>query len=133
MDSATSHFVMSLRLIKRLLLIPALLMLAACASRVEDDTIGRPVVCVVHGVQMTKRKVPIEYGLIRPTDYSRAFFAASTNGFPNAQEFVGGGCCVMTPTTAVIYVCPKCEEARRLWESDHAQLQRASQPPWVGR
>jgi hypothetical protein len=115
---------MPIHRIHRLLLIPALFMLAAC-STVVDYTIGRPDVCKLHGVQMTKTNVPIIYGLILPlppTDYSRALYAARTNNFPNADEVVGAGCSVDTPTTAIIYICPKCEEARQ-----------APPTPWGGR
>ena len=67
----------------------ALIILTGCKT--QDYTDGKPAICEVHHVQMRRTIVPIGYGLIMPDDKARMRYAASTNSFPNAQTFVGGG------------------------------------------
>ena len=65
---------------------------------------------------MTRRLVPIEYGL--PMS---AFLSAANKKFPNAA-FQMGGCCVsdLSPTEAPDYVCPVCEAAYQAWSAQRA-------------
>ncbi len=75
---------------------------------------------------MVKTNVPIYYGLIRLNDWGKALASSSKQNFPNAEASVLGGCIAENPTQAVIYVCPRCLEARKKWESEHPE------PPIVG-
>jgi hypothetical protein len=59
-------------------------LLTGCASRI----------CEVHHERMSRTRVPVYYGLFRPNDLGRAREAASTNAFPHAEDWVGGGCVV---------------------------------------
>jgi hypothetical protein len=74
---------------------------------------------------MTRKKVPIVYGLL-PSEYR----TARREHFPN-DGLVPGGC--MPPIfclpclylglnrSAKVPVCPECEAASRAWKSEHAQ------------
>jgi len=96
-------------------------LITGCATRSEDLTAGKPCICEVHGTQMSKIVVPIQYGLIRPDQTTLARFTASTNSFPHAETWVGGGCVVTTgsPHRAVIFACAQCKKARTRWEESH--------------
>src|SRR2546430_69928 len=86
------------------ILFSALLLVAGCAS---NFTHGESDVCEIHHSQMGKTRVPIHYGLIRPGERARARYAASTNAFPHARDWLAGGCVVSSssPRRAVIYTC----------------------------
>ena len=96
-------------------------LITGCATRSEDLTAGESGVCELHGAQMSKIVVPIEYGLIRPNQTSLARLTASTNSFPHAETRVGGGCVVRpgSPHRAVIFACAQCKKARTRWEQAH--------------
>lgn len=97
----------------------ALLFVLGCDNHTVDYTNGVPAVCSLHGTQMTKTNVPVEYGLIRPNDWGKARLAAGSNSFPNAAACVLAGCIVESPTQALIYVCSPCSQAQQKWESKH--------------
>jgi hypothetical protein len=105
--------------VSRSILALALLVVLGCDNRTVDYTRGVSAVCWLHGTQMTKTNVSVEYGLIRLNDWGKARQAASSNSFPNAAACVLGGCIAETPTQAVVYVCSQCELAQRKWESRH--------------
>lgn len=67
-------------------------------------------VCEVHGDAMTRKAVPISYGL------PMREFAEALAGFPHAPLMLGG-CVVMhdDPKEAPAYVCPSCEKALADW------------------
>src|SRR4051794_27189766 len=50
-----------------------------------------------------------------------ARYPASTNAFPHAKEWVGGGCIrpIFASHRAVIYTCDACTTARQQWEDDY--------------
>ncbi|HEY0455335.1 MAG TPA: hypothetical protein VGE41_03110 [Verrucomicrobiae bacterium] len=104
--------------IHRILLVSAAALLAGCAS---NRTQGESPVCEVHHARMSKTTVPIHYGLLSIGDHDSARDAVSTNAFPHAKEWVGGGCLVpMFPSRrAVIYTCAVCKIARQQWEHDY--------------
>ena len=99
----------------------SLLLLAGCASPREDYTAGQGDTCAVHGLRMTKTVVPIAYGLIVLDKTNRARWAASTNAFPNAQDWVAGGCCPGPARKALIYTCPECKKLRARWEANYGK------------
>ena len=106
----------------QLLLLLCLLLTAliyGCDKSTVDATHARSSVCERHNVEMEKKKVPMVYGFMGSTSYSRLFFNASTNLFPNAQELVVGGCMVDNKAKfAFIYSCPACEKARLKWQAE---------------
>ena len=118
------------------LLIPALLVLLGCDNRRVDWTRDVSPVCRVHGTQMIKTNVPIEYGLFRLNEWGNALAAASSNNFPNAEGVVQGGCIVENATQAIIYVCAECQLARRHWESEHPRPRNYTEEfaagEWIG-
>jgi hypothetical protein len=113
----------------------AILVLAGCHG-VQDHTRGVRSICEIHHSLMTKKKVQIQYGLFRLNAWGLALQAASTNGFPHAEEEVLGGCVLGTATQAVIYVCPQCQLARRQWESAHPKPRKYTEDfvagEWIG-
>ena len=74
-----------------------------------DYTKGQSDICEIHHIQMTKRTVRIDYGMI-PINAETKQRQAS---FPHPGDFAYGGCIEMDAKRAVVYVCPKCEEAMR--------------------
>src|SRR5438309_4950499 len=94
------------------------LLLAGCST---SWTHGESPVCEMHHTRMSKTRVPIEYGLIGFDERGRARFAASTNAFPHAEDWVRGGCIerLFAPHRAVIYTCDACMTARQHWEHDY--------------
>ncbi|MFA6290033.1 MAG: hypothetical protein WC661_21825 [Opitutaceae bacterium] len=68
---------------------------------------------LITAVWMTRRLVPIGYGLPMPE-----FLEAMNLKFPNAALQMGG-CCVSDsdPTEAPDYVCPVCEAAYQAWSA----------------
>lgn len=98
--------------------------LPACASPVEDHTVGKPAgTCELHQVRMQKAKVPIEYGLPIPMpdrQYEQLTQARETL-FPHGAEPVSGGCCVSDDMAlhAWIWACPQCTAAMRRWRAEH--------------
>ena len=97
----------------------AVLVLTGCAQHLANWTKGVSSICQVHGEQMTKTNVPIVYGLFCLSEWGKDLQAAGTNGFPHADEEVLGGCILNAPTRATIYVCSRCQRARRQWELAH--------------
>jgi hypothetical protein len=81
-------------------------------------------VCQVHGVQMGKEGVPIDYGFGGPRNYYPSSHAPEPSFdtrmqlFPNYVEMVYGGCVVFEPT-AMLYTCPRCRAAFTQWEQQH--------------
>jgi hypothetical protein len=111
-----------------LILLAGLLLVAGCATLREDYTSGESEVCKVHSLRMSKTVVPIKYGLIQPSERSLARFAASTNSFPNADDWVWGGCCVDSARQAVIYTCLECKRLRARWEADYDEAVPTQNP-----
>ena len=98
----------------------AIVCLAGCASpRPLDETQGQSQICEVHHVQMIKVSVPIHYGLPAYGEREAARRAASTNSFPHARDWVGGGCVVTrhSPRDAIVFVCAECQRGWREWEA----------------
>jgi len=101
------------------LLLPTMVIIVGCVRQQVDYTRRASAVCELHRISMAKTNVPIEYGLIRLSEWGRALKTASSNSFPHAEVDVLGGCIVDTPTRAVIYVCGQCQGARQKWESEN--------------
>ena len=96
--------------------------LAGCVSPREDG--GSKIraasvsgVCHVHDLAMTKKTVPIEYGLPAAQPSAKVELAK----FPFARRFVLGGCEVIPnqPRTTETFVCSACLEAERRWIAAH--------------
>jgi hypothetical protein len=92
-----------------------------CAT-VDDMTRGESPVCGVHGVRMSKKLLPLEYGLPVQTASMFAYTKAWGKEFPHAEAPVGGGCIQSSTKYARIYVCPKCTEAREAWLHEHKEF-----------
>jgi len=85
----------------------ALFLLTGC--RTADYTKGQSDICVVHHIQMTKRTVPIIYGMPALNEAFRQRQAF----YPHSGDVTFGGCIFMEEKRSVVYVCPKCDEAMR--------------------
>lgn len=95
-----------------------LLLLAGC--RTPDWTKNQPDQCEVHGVTMTRRTVPIAYGMIplSKAEGERGPWRQRTEYYPNPGDCL--------PATSInlhgeyrttVFVCRKCEAAKREFES----------------
>ena len=87
-----------------------------------DATTKQSGVCPVHDVRMLKRTVEITYGLPAastppPSRDKRA------RDFPFGEPQYLGGCVVSddSPKYAVVYACPRCESALKLWVKAHTK------------
>lgn len=89
------------------LLGPLLGLLIALPSRAADD------VCPLHGVTMTRKEVPIIYGMPSQAEFEEMRVAKAK--FPFGREYRLGGCILKPEKTAKIYVCEKCVAARNAW------------------
>lgn len=112
-DSRTPRWVLRQHLpfLHLSILLLVLLSLTACST--PDYTTGQPATCEVHHLAMTKRTVPIAYGMI---PMSKA--AAEQGEWKRRQEQYPhpGDCLPATDlnltgeTKAQVYVCPQCEK-----------------------
>jgi hypothetical protein len=75
--------------------------------RTIDLTEGQSGVCEVHHIQMTKRTVPITIGGNLPYDGPRERF------YPHPGDYAPGSCFPVPYERANVYVCSKCEAAKR--------------------
>ena len=105
--------------IKRLVLVfTGLLVLTGC--RTPDWTKNQPAQCEVHGGTMTRRTVPIAYGMIplSKAEGERGPWRQRTEYYPHP-----GDCLPATSidahgeSRAIVFVCRKCEVAKREFES----------------
>lgn len=102
-----------------------LLLLAGC--RTPDWTKHQPDQCEVHGVTMTKRTVPIAYGMIpmSKAEGERSPWRRRTEYYPHP-----GDCLPATSinaqgeSRAIVFVCRKCETAKRKFESEAGHTKR---------
>jgi hypothetical protein len=93
----------------------AALFLIGCAAR--DYTRGQTSVCEVHKIPMDKTKVPVRYyGLYPQSKHEEAMASARKTLFPHARDSVSFDRIGNKPDIAIIYVCPDCREALRVWE-----------------
>src|ERR1041385_5691103 len=97
---------------RSILKLAAALVLVGCDKGTENHTRGVSNVCELHHSHMSQTNVPIRNGLIRFSEWGKAFQNASSNGFPHAQEELLAGCIVGpdSPTQAVIYLCKECRQ-----------------------
>jgi hypothetical protein len=107
--------------------------------RSVDYTENRSGECSRHHVSMEKRKVSILYGgeaspparwvfsQIPRLELANVFRRAEQKDFPNAQSLVFGGDVIpdRAPSSAYVYICPKCVEALEAWKKEANQ---ASEP-----
>jgi hypothetical protein len=71
------------------------------------------VFCKVHRAPLRTDLVPIEYGLIRPSEQQER---ARPKLFPWANERYPGGCEPKEPQTARVSYCASCREALAQWK-----------------
>jgi hypothetical protein len=87
-------------------------------------------VCGVHHTVMTTAIVPIEYGLpsfpssTREISKMRRMHHVSAREFPNARQFVRGGCTLGSERMAEVYVCRVCVAKRRGWLAAHPRFEK---------
>lgn len=120
-NTVTGHFD-----IKRLVLVfTGSLLLVGC--RTPDWTKNQPDQCEVHGVTMTRRTVPIAYGMIplSRAEGERGRWRQRTEYYPHP-----GDCLPATSINmhgeyrAIVFVCRKCEAAKREFDTDAARTTR---------
>jgi hypothetical protein len=96
-------------------------------SRIElQSEITKTPTCKIHNKPLFLDTVPIVYGLIRFTPIQKEEFRVKDSIFPNAQDFVIGGCIVdeNNPKMKVVYKCPTCILEKAKWvENQKALLQ----------
>jgi hypothetical protein len=76
-------------------------------------------VCNIHHIRMEKKRVPMYFGLLVFED---PYYSAQLAYFPNAREYVNGGCevdPVLQKQAHFRYVCPECKRAQRQWAIAH--------------
>ncbi|MCD6051042.1 MAG: hypothetical protein K0Q55_2445 [Verrucomicrobia bacterium] len=99
---------------KQLLLMALLAVLCGCHT--PDYTKGESSTCEVHQVAMTRRTVPIAYGMIpmSKAEAGQGEWKRRTEQYPHP-----GDCLPATDINlhgekrAVVYVCAQCEQAQR--------------------
>ena len=82
-------------------------------------------ICNIHHIQMQKKRVPIYFGL--PV-FEDPYYSAALAYFPNAREYVNGGCevdPVEDKQPHFRYVCAKCKQAQRQWAVAHPKSEWA--------
>lgn len=97
-----------------LLLLPCAFLLAGC--RTPDHTGGQPGTCEVHHVAMFKRTVPIAYGMIPMSrvEAERGEWKRRTDHYPHPGDGLHAtDINLKGDERAIIYVCPKCEAAKK--------------------
>ena len=80
-------------------------------------------ICNIHHLRMQKKRVPVAFGL-SVFDLDGQYSSAELTYFPNAQEYVEGGCCVepeVQKEAHYRYVCPECKHAQRQWAIAHPE------------
>lgn len=71
-------------------------------------------ICELHDVKMRTIELPIVYGLL--SEERTDFLVARLNQFPNTYDSaVPGGCIVEPEQSALVYVCPVCEQVQDKW------------------
>ncbi len=80
---------------------------------VEDNTNGRSNICKIHSKVMKKALVTIFYGLPTSKWFEEAKIAIKS--FPNAKDYISGGCVVKSKQWTWVYICSDCENARIEW------------------
>lgn len=105
--------------IKRLaLLFTGLLLLAGC--RTPDWTKNQRDQCEVHGITMTRRTVPMAYGMIpmSKVEGERGPWRRRTEYYPNPGDCLPATSIDLSgESRAIVFVCRKCEAAKREFES----------------
>ncbi len=96
----------------------ACLLLAGC--RTPDWTQHQPNQCEVHGVTMTKRTVPIAYGMIpmSKVESERGPWRQRTEYYPHPGDCLPAtGINLRGDERALVLACKKCEAAKRGFEA----------------
>lgn len=75
--------------------------------------------CAVHHEKMTVRRVRVVYGLPYVGEDDHGYIRARNAEFPNARDFVLGGCVIRPETSANVYVCESCRRAKQRWLAAH--------------
>ena len=77
-------------------------------------------VCKLHGTQLKRKKVPINYGM---PAYDEAW-VVQEELFPNAKSYCLGGCVIDfdNPSHRYAFVCEECREAEALWRRENGAL-----------
>jgi len=88
--------------------------LARAAIRAQETGI-----CNVHHIRMQKKSVSIHWGLVT---FEEPYYSAELRGFPNAREYVNGGCEFDEREDKKPhwrYVCPECQRVEVAWARAH--------------
>jgi hypothetical protein len=98
--------------------------LAGAAIRAQDTG-----TCNIHHIRMQKKAVPIYFG--GPFDFDSPFYYATMRSFPNARDYVNGGCeydAQLEKKPHSRYVCPECQRSQLVWARAHP---RDSDAQWI--
>lgn len=105
--------------LKRLLLAcVGLLLLAGCCM--PERKLTQPVQCEVHGVTMTRRTVPIAYGMIpmSKVEGERGPWRQRIEHYPHPGDCLPAtGINAHGESRAVVFVCRKCEAVKREFDA----------------
>ena len=71
-------------------------------------------VCELHDVKMSRRWLPVTYGLPAADSLPEREEAA---GFPHGEEVFSGGCVVTATKEREVHLCPECVKAYRVWKA----------------
>ena len=84
--------------------------------------------CNVHHIRMQRKLVPIAWGYV---EFDPVYDSAEIRTFPNAREYVNGGCVVDEKKLGHLvphYICPECKRAERHWALRHRDNSNAK---WI--
>ena len=99
----------------------------AFAPRPFDHTSFESDTCEVHHIKMSKRQVPIAYGMIPMSrvEAEQGEWKQREDCFPHPGDCMPSVDIVMPGDNgqAVVYVCPKCEAAKREYDAKKLALQ----------
>jgi hypothetical protein len=97
---------------------------------IKDETRGQQNICEVHRLVMSKKAVPIQYGLPAFSEADRRYGEEASRRFPHAPQVWLGGCIVRYKSRARVYSCQACEQAFKQWRSQNPSPNFAAQYWW---
>lgn len=75
--------------------------------------------CRLHNVAMSVRIVPIVYGLMSFSKWGEELAHAEKADFPNARDYVSGGCMPDPTERAYVFECDVCRRGKHSWLTAH--------------
>jgi hypothetical protein len=75
--------------------------------------------CRLHQMVMSVRTVPIVYGLLAFSKWGGELAYAENADFPNARDYVSGGCMPDSIQKAYVFECDECRQRKHSWLAAH--------------